>query len=91
MTKTLIWFINDIKDYNPIFTYRAGKKWVIVNAFSRWPGNREQGELANTHWFLSISDFPISDASEQHSMTADADASHSDEPPKKNHQSTDQT
>jgi len=54
--KRLMRFINEIEHYDPRIIYRPGRLQTVPDALSRRPGNKEEGEPADTERFLEISE-----------------------------------
>jgi transposase InsO family protein/uncharacterized protein (UPF0335 family) len=56
VTKRLARFIGEIEHFDPIFVYRPGKMQVAPDALSRMPGQREDGEPADSDNFIAVED-----------------------------------
>ena len=55
-TKHLLRFMNDIKHYNPLFTYHPRCLQVVSDTLSRMPGTHEEGLPTDTPWFVALED-----------------------------------
>jgi RNase H-like domain found in reverse transcriptase len=63
LPRRLMRFINEIEHYDPAVSYRPGKLQVVPDGLSRRPGNREEGEPADTDRFIEVEE--VAEGTEQ--------------------------